>query len=53
MKKISLLATSVAIALTGCGGGSGGGSSDGNTTRDGVVLTGFDGYFKKMPWFFC
>lgn len=51
MKKISLLATSVAIALTGCGGGSGGGSSDGNTTRDGVVLTGFDGYFKNAVVF--
>jgi hypothetical protein len=50
MKKISLLATSVAIALTGCGGGSGG-SSDDNTTRDGVILTGFDGYFKNAVVF--
>ncbi|WP_231566203.1 acid phosphatase [Vibrio sinaloensis] len=50
MKKISLLATSVAIALTGCGGGSGG-SGDDNVARQGVVLTGFDGYFKNAVVF--
>ncbi len=46
MNKVSLLAASVAIALTGCGG-SDGGSNGGNS---GVVITGFDGYF-KMLWY--
>lgn len=41
MNKVSLLAASVAFALTGCGG-SDGGSSDGPS---GVTITGFDGYF--------
>lgn len=49
MKKISLLATSVAIALTGCGGDSGG--SDDNISRQGITLTGFDGYFKNAVVF--
>ena len=47
MNKVSLLAASVAIALTGCGG-SDGGSNGGNS---GVVITGFDGYFKKAVVF--
>ena len=45
MKKVSLLAASVAIALSGCGG-SDGGSSNG-ATPGGIVITGFDGYFKN------
>ncbi|WP_104041244.1 hypothetical protein [Vibrio hyugaensis] len=47
MNKVSLLAASVAIALTGCGG-SDSGSSNGNS---GVVITGFDGYFKEAVVF--
>ncbi|CAE6935102.1 COG2931 [Vibrio sp. B1ASS3] len=47
MNKVSLLAASVAIALTGCGG-SGSGSNGGNA---GVVITGFDGYFKNAVVF--
>lgn len=47
MNKVSLLAASVAIALTGCGG-SDGGSNGGNA---GVVITGFDGYFKNAVVF--
>lgn len=41
MNKVSLIAASVAFALTGCGG-SDGGSNDGPS---GVTITGFDGYF--------
>ncbi|MGR5518875.1 hypothetical protein ACPV5H_26080 [Vibrio harveyi] len=47
MNKVSLLAASVAIALTGCGG-SDSGSSNNNS---GVVITGFDGYFKEAVVF--
>ncbi|MCV5263446.1 hypothetical protein OFC55_37890, partial [Escherichia coli] len=47
MNKVSLLAASVAIALTGCGGSDGGSSSASN----GVVITGFDGYFKNAVVF--
>ncbi|WP_440886884.1 hypothetical protein [Vibrio sp. WZ-1] len=47
MNKVSLLAASVAIALTGCGG-SDSGSSNSNS---GVVITGFDGYFKNAVVF--
>lgn len=47
MNKVSLLAASVAIALTGCGG-SDGGSNGGNA---GIVITGFDGYFKNAVVF--
>ncbi|HHF3033206.1 TPA: acid phosphatase [Vibrio diabolicus] len=47
MNKVSLLAASVAIALTGCGGSDGGSSSANN----GVVITGFDGYFKHAVVF--
>ncbi|HHY0519725.1 TPA: hypothetical protein ACVU5K_001418 [Vibrio parahaemolyticus] len=47
MNKVSLLAASVAIALTGCGGSDGGSSSVSN----GVVITGFDGYFKNAVVF--
>ncbi|BCN22858.1 hypothetical protein [Vibrio alfacsensis] len=47
MNKVSLLAASVAIALAGCGG-SDGGSNAGNS---GVVITGFDGYFKDAVVF--
>ena len=49
MKKVSLLAASVAIALSGCGG-SDGGSSDG-ATPGGIVITGFDGYFENAVVF--
>lgn len=49
MKKISLLATSVAIALTGCGGG---GDDSAPTSSSGSnVITGFDGYFKNAVVF--
>ncbi len=47
MNKVSLLAASVAIALTGCGGSDGGS----NSANDGVVITGFDGYFKHAVVF--
>ncbi|ELB2040069.1 hypothetical protein AB0533_000020 [Vibrio parahaemolyticus] len=47
MNKVSLLAASVAIALTGCGGSDSGSSSANN----GVVITGFDGYFKNAVVF--
>ncbi len=50
MKKLSLLAASVAIALTGCGG-----SDDDSTPKTpetkSVVITGFDGYFKNAVLF--
>ncbi len=48
MKKLSLLAASVAIALTGCGG-SEGGSSDGGTppTPGGLIITAIDGYLQN------
>ncbi|MGP8308031.1 hypothetical protein [Vibrio sp. YIC-376] len=48
MKKLSLLAASVAIALTGCGG-SEGGSSDGDkpTTQGSLVITAIDGYLQN------
>ena len=45
MKKVSLLAASVAIALSGCGG-SDGGSSDG-ATPGGIVITAIDGYLEN------
>ncbi|MDN3697586.1 hypothetical protein QWY97_09550 [Vibrio cortegadensis] len=48
MKKITLLAASVAVALTGCGGGSS--SSDG-AAPNGVTITGFDGYFNQAVVF--
>ncbi|HCE3512062.1 TPA: hypothetical protein NG630_004361 [Vibrio parahaemolyticus] len=47
MNKVSLLAASVAIAITGCGGSDSGSSSASN----GVVITGFDGYFKNAVVF--
>ncbi len=47
MNKVSLLAASVAFALTGCGGSDAG--SDSNSA--GVVITGFDGYFKNAVVF--
>ncbi|MEK2165179.1 hypothetical protein [Vibrio parahaemolyticus] len=47
MNKVSLLAASVAIALTGCGGSDSGSSSASNC----VVITGFDGYFKNAVVF--
>ena len=45
MKKVSLLAASVAIALSGCGG-SDGGSSDG-VAPGGIVITAIDGYLEN------
>ncbi|MGF1688758.1 acid phosphatase [Photobacterium japonica] len=55
MKKVSLLAASVAFALVGCGGGSDN-NTDGNTGTNppapgGVVITGFDGYFQNAVMF--
>ncbi|MFH0272642.1 acid phosphatase [Vibrio jasicida] len=47
MNKVSLLAASVAIALTGCGGS----DSSSNGGNSGVVITGFDGYFKNAVVF--
>ncbi|TKF23581.1 acid phosphatase [Vibrio genomosp. F6] len=47
MKKITLLAASVAVALTGCGGGSS--SSDGAAPQ--VSIASFDGYFKNAVMF--
>ncbi|HAS6494490.1 TPA: hypothetical protein GRR58_17130 [Vibrio parahaemolyticus] len=47
MNKVSLLAASVAIALTGCGGS----DSGSNSASNGVVITGFDGYFKNAVVF--
>ncbi|MCX2758115.1 hypothetical protein OQJ65_09405 [Vibrio sp. Sgm 22] len=49
MKKVSLLAASVAIALSGCGGSDGGSSNE--ATPGGIVITGFDGYFKNAVVF--
>ncbi|PFG45640.1 hypothetical protein ATG66_3937 [Vibrio sp. ES.051] len=46
MKKLSLLAASVAIALTGCGG-SDGGSSDSTPAPGGLVITAIDGYLQQ------
>ncbi|OLQ95772.1 hypothetical protein BIY21_05850 [Vibrio ponticus] len=52
MKKLSLLAASVAVALTGCGGGDGSGSSSDNSSgNSGVTITGFDGYFENAVVF--
>ncbi|NIY85064.1 putative Ig domain-containing protein [Vibrio hepatarius] len=45
MKKMSLLAASVAIALTGCGGGSG--SDNTSTAQRGLEITAIDGYLKN------
>lgn len=45
MKKVSLLAASVAIALSGCGG-SDGGSSD-SVAPGGIVITAIDGYLEN------
>ncbi len=45
MKNISLLAASVAIALTGCGGSDGGSSDDRNApSPGGVIIKAVDGY---------
>ncbi|WP_261903379.1 hypothetical protein [Vibrio fortis] len=43
MKKVSLLAASVAFALTGCGSD----SDSSGAAPGGVVITGFDGYFNQ------
>ncbi|HHX8439284.1 TPA: putative Ig domain-containing protein [Vibrio diabolicus] len=45
MKKMSLLAASVAIALTGCGGDSG--SDNTSTAQSGLEITAIDGYLKN------
>ncbi|POB65897.1 hypothetical protein CRN59_34055, partial [Vibrio vulnificus] len=47
----SLLAASVAIALTGCGGSDSGSGSNGNVAPGGVIVTGFDGYFNQAVVF--
>ncbi|EKA7354465.1 hypothetical protein OL322_001913 [Vibrio vulnificus] len=51
MKKVSLLAASVAIALTGCGGSDSGSGSNNNVAPGGVIVTGFDGYFNQAVVF--
>ncbi len=54
MKKVSLLAASVAFALVGCGGSDGGSDHNINTetpSAGGIVITGFDGYFKNAVVF--
>lgn len=43
MKKMTFLAVSVAMALSGCGGGSGDGANQASTQA--ITITGFDGYF--------
>jgi hypothetical protein len=48
MKKVSLLAASVAFALTGCGGSDGGSNGATPTTQ---TITGFDGYFNQAVVF--
>lgn len=50
MKKVSLLAASVALALVGCGG-SDGGSDTSTPSAGGIIITGFDGYFKNAVVF--
>ncbi|ROV58186.1 hypothetical protein EGH82_19660 [Vibrio ponticus] len=51
MKRISLLAASVAIALSGCGGGDSSSSSNEGSQVTGVTITGFDGYFNQAVVF--
>lgn len=52
MKKISLLAASVALALVGCGGSDGDSSTNtGTPSAGGIIITGFDGYFKNAVVF--
>ncbi|MEJ3624927.1 hypothetical protein WFH56_16905 [Vibrio vulnificus] len=51
MKKVSLLAASVAIALTGCGGSDSGSGSNDNVAPGGVIVIGFDGYFNQAVVF--
>ncbi|OCH14381.1 hypothetical protein A6E05_04175 [Aliivibrio sp. 1S165] len=54
MKKISLLAASVALALVGCGGSDGGSDTNtgtGTPSAGGIVITGFDGYFNNAVVF--
>lgn len=48
MKKISLLAASVAVALAGCGSDDSGSSTGGSA---GATITAFDGYFKNAVVF--
>ncbi|MEZ8859546.1 hypothetical protein [Vibrio sp. 10N.247.311.51] len=47
MKKVSLLAASVAFALTGCGGS----DSDNGSSPTTQTITGFDGYFNQAVVF--
>ncbi|PWI32973.1 hypothetical protein DI392_11700 [Vibrio albus] len=49
MKKVSLLAASVAAILTGCGGGSDSGST--TPAVGGVIITGMDGYYQNAVVF--
>ncbi|MDA0150047.1 acid phosphatase [Vibrio sp. LaRot3] len=54
MKKSNLLAMSVAMALTGCGGGDGGSGTDNPTpptNPNSHIITGFDGYFENAVVF--
>ncbi|OLQ86546.1 hypothetical protein BIY21_03715 [Vibrio ponticus] len=50
-KKLSFLAASMAIALAGCGGGSGSDNDGSQPEGKGIVITGFDGYFKNAVVF--
>lgn len=50
MNKMTFLAVSVALALTGCGGGGGSDSSE-PAASQGITITGFDGYFDNALMF--
>ncbi|WP_194439890.1 hypothetical protein [Vibrio fluminensis] len=50
-KKLSFLAASMAIALAGCGGGSSSDNDGSKPEGKGIVITGFDGYFKNAVVF--
>ena len=48
MKKVSLLAASVALALVGCGGSDGGSDTNtGTPSAGGIVITAMDGYLQN------
>lgn len=49
MKKMTILATSIALALTGCGSDSG--SNNGEVAAGGIIVTGMDGYYQNAVVF--
>jgi len=51
MNKVSLLAASVALALTGCGGSDSDTHNGSAPAPGGVIITGFDGYFNQAVIF--